>query len=50
MANEWNECPCGESVKVPDSEFGKIMLAEWRKMHHGHAALGLMAGQEGGER
>ncbi|MGP6170639.1 hypothetical protein ACTU6V_05460 [Microbacterium sp. A204] len=35
---KWHDCPCGESIAVSESEFGKVMLAEWRKTHTKHAA------------
>lgn len=33
---KWHECACGESICAPDSEFGRVMLAEWRKVHVQH--------------
>jgi hypothetical protein len=33
---QWHDCPCGESIAVPDSPFGAAMLAEWRRVHAHH--------------
>lgn len=33
---QWYDCPCGESIAVSESEFGKAMLSEWQKAHAKH--------------
>lgn len=35
-ARKWHECACGDSIRVPDSEFGRTPLAEWREVHRAH--------------
>lgn len=32
----WHDCPCGLSICVPDSAFGRIMLDQWRTQHAAH--------------
>ncbi|MCJ1709261.1 hypothetical protein [Microbacterium sp. VKM Ac-2923] len=33
---EWVECPCGESISVSGSDFGRAVLAAWRSQHATH--------------